>query len=216
MGSRGGVTADGQSFGHVLKAVNDSLDLEVRGGDARLRNLRLEVLEPPALEKLLITATPPAYLGNGPRESPAARIVQIPRGSAVEIACTATKPLSAATMVAVAGSAAGGAGASSEEVLATLSGIDPVAGSTPQTAAARTIVGRIAARAGDVSALGVAGRATPGGHASAGDFDRGHAAGPGAAGGHHLRRSWAGRGDRAVEDGRCRGDNAAGGPRACR
>ena len=145
MGSRGGVTADGQSFGHVLKAVNDSLDLEIRGGDARLRNLRLEVLEPPALEKLLITATPPAYLGNGPRESPAARIVQIPRGSAVEIACTATKPLSAATMVAVAGSAAGGAGASSEEVLATLSGIDPVAGSTPPTAAARTIVGRIAA-----------------------------------------------------------------------
>ena len=48
-------------------------------------------------------------------------------------------------MVAVAGSAAGGAGASSEEVLATLSGIDPVAGSTPPTAAARTIVGRIAA-----------------------------------------------------------------------
>ena len=36
MGSRGGVSADGQAFGHVLKAVNESLDLEIRGGDARL------------------------------------------------------------------------------------------------------------------------------------------------------------------------------------
>ena len=140
MGSRGGVSADGQAFGHVLKAVNDSLDLEIRGGDARLRNLRIEVLEPPALEKLLITSTPPAYLGSGPRESPPARIVQIPRGSQVEIACTSTKPLSAATMVAVASG-----GSASEEVLATFSaaGSPAVAGATPATG--RGIVGRIAA-----------------------------------------------------------------------
>ena len=139
MGTRGGASADGQSFGHVLKAVNDSLDLEVRGGDARLRNLRLEVLDPPSLEKLLITSTPPAYLGRGPRETPPARIVQIPRGSAVEIACTCTKPLSAATMVMVAGNAA-----AAETVLASL----PVAGSSIESATAptdRTIVGRIAA-----------------------------------------------------------------------
>ena len=140
MGSRGGVLADGQAFGHVLKAVNDSLDLEIRGGDARLRNLRIEVLDPPALEKLLITSTPPDYLGGGQRESPAARIVQIPRGSAVEIACTCTKPLSAATMVAVAGG-----GAAAEEVLATFSAADSVAGAGPPPATGRTIVGRIAA-----------------------------------------------------------------------
>ena len=140
MGSRGGVLADGQAFGHVLKAVNDSLDLEIRGGDARLRNLRIEVLDPPALEKLLITSTPPAYLGSGRRESPPARIVQIPRGSAVEIACTCTKPLSAATMVAVAGG-----GSAAEEVLATFSAADSVSGAGPPPATGRTIVGRIAA-----------------------------------------------------------------------
>ena len=144
MGSRGGVSADGQAFGHVLKAVNDSLDLEIRGGDARLRNLRIEVLEPPALEKLLITSTPPAYLGSGPRESPPARIVQIPRGSQVEIACTSTKPLSAATMVAVASG-----GSAAEEVLATFSaaGSSAAAGATPATG--RGIVGRIAALGAD-------------------------------------------------------------------
>ena len=140
MGSRGGVLADGQAFGHVLKAVNDSLDLEIRGGDARLRNLRIEVLDPPTLEKLLITATPPAYLGSGRRESPPARIVQIPRGSAVEIACTCTKPLSAATMVAVAGG-----GSAAEEVLATFSAADSVSGAVPPPVTGRTIVGRIAA-----------------------------------------------------------------------
>ena len=140
MGSRGGVSADGQAFGHVLKAVNDSLDLEIRGGDARLRNLRIEVLEPPALEKLLITSTPPAYLGSGPRESPPARIVQIPRGSQVEIACTCTKPLAAATMVAVASG-----GSAAEEVLATFSAADSPAAAGATSATGRGIVGRIAA-----------------------------------------------------------------------
>ena len=145
MGARGGATTDGQAFGHVVKAVNDSLDLEIRGGDARLRDLRLEVLDPPALEKLLITSTPPAYLGSGGRESPPARVVQIPRGSAVEIACTATKPLSAATMVAVAGG-----GSAAEVVLATLPATDMTdttdtseAGGVA-SAAGRTIVGHIA------------------------------------------------------------------------
>ena len=142
MGARGGATTDGQAFGHVVKAVNDSLDLEIRGGDARLRDLRLEVLDPPALEKLLITSTPPAYLGSGGRESPPARVVQIPRGSAVEIACTATKPLSAATMVAVAGG-----GSAAEVVLATLPATDTTDTSEAggaASAAGRTSVGHIA------------------------------------------------------------------------
>ena len=133
MGTRGGVTADGQAFGHVLKGVGESLDLEIRGGDARLRGLRLEVLEPPALDTLVITTTPPAYLGGGPRPAAPARIVQLPGGSRVDIRCTSTKPLSAATMVANGTSAASADG----ETLASLS-----AGGTP-AAPVRTIEGRI-------------------------------------------------------------------------
>ena len=156
MGARGGATADGQAFGHLLKSVTDSLDLEIRGGDARLRNLRVEVLEPPAMETLLITSTPPAYLGGGPRGAPPTRVVQIPRGSAVEIACTSTKPLSAATMVALsAATGASGSGSSAEEVLATLRDsdartpgeltVDAPDGSEPPLPQSRTLVGRIAA-----------------------------------------------------------------------
>jgi hypothetical protein len=150
MGARGGAAADGQAFGHVLKAVNESLDLEIRGGDARLRPLRLEVLEPPALETLRITATPPAYLGNTPRELPAARVVQVPRGAAVEIACTATKPLSGATMVAVS---VGAAAAATETVLATVPAADATGGSGPPSAPVRAIVGRIAALDADCSVV---------------------------------------------------------------
>jgi hypothetical protein len=98
------------------------------------------VLDPPALEKLLITWTPPAYLGSDPREAPPVRIVQIPRGSAVEIACTCTKPLSAATMVAVESG-----GSAAETLLATLSAAELAAGAGPPSAAGRTIVGRVAA-----------------------------------------------------------------------
>jgi hypothetical protein len=101
MGMRGGVTEEGQAFGHVLKAVNEDLVLEVRGGDARVRNLRLEVVEAPALAAVEIGYTLPAYLGGGRRQAPASRIVQVPRGSDVEIVCRSTKPLSAATMRAV-------------------------------------------------------------------------------------------------------------------
>jgi hypothetical protein len=101
MGMRGGVTEEGQAFGHVLKAVNEDLVLEVRGGDARVRNLRLEVVEAPALAAVEIGYTLPAYLGGGRRQAPASRIVQVPRGSDVEIVCRSTKPLSAATMRSV-------------------------------------------------------------------------------------------------------------------
>lgn len=112
MGTRGGVVDGTQAFGHVLKAVTENLALEIRGGDARVRGLELVVVDAPGLERLEIGYTLPEYLGGGRRQAPASRIVQVPAGSAVEITCTATKPLSAAEIVAV--------GDGGEDVLATL------------------------------------------------------------------------------------------------
>jgi hypothetical protein len=102
MGTRGGATATEQTFGHVIEGVTDDMRLEVRGGDARLRNLRLAVVEPPAVESVAILATPPAYLGGPARRPPVARRVALPRGSRVEIGCAATKPLARATLRAQA------------------------------------------------------------------------------------------------------------------
>jgi len=108
MGMRGGVTDEEQAFGHILKNISEDLLLEVRGGDAKIRNLRLKAVDAPSLGTLAIRYSLPAYLGGGTRQAPAARIVQIPKGSRVEIECTSTKPLSAAIMTSTA--AAKGAG----------------------------------------------------------------------------------------------------------
>jgi hypothetical protein len=119
MGGRGGATAAGQSFGHVLKGVDEDLDVEIRGGDARLRGLRVVVEDPPVLTALEITSTPPPYLGGGPRTSAASRVVTVPRGSIVSLACTSSKPLSAASVSIRRAAAADGTDAV-EELIARL------------------------------------------------------------------------------------------------
>ncbi|MCE2726214.1 MAG: hypothetical protein LW698_05470 [Planctomycetaceae bacterium] len=95
MGTRGGVDGQSQTFGHVIEAVGEDLRLEVRGGDARLRNLRLLVVAPPATEAIEIRGVPPEYLGGPTRTPPVSRLVSLPRGSRVAIDCRATKPLAA-------------------------------------------------------------------------------------------------------------------------
>ena len=79
MGTRGGATDAGQTFGHVVEGVADDLRLEIRGGDARLRNLQLVAVEPPAVERVEIEAEPPAYLGGPARRPPVSRLVALPR-----------------------------------------------------------------------------------------------------------------------------------------
>ena len=98
MGTRGSEAAAGLTFGHLLTAVGDDLELEIRGGDARLRGLVLDVVDPPALATATVQCTLPDYLGGGRRDPPASRVIPIPRGSRVELRLTATKPLAAGTL----------------------------------------------------------------------------------------------------------------------
>ncbi|MGI9177850.1 MAG: hypothetical protein ACR2IT_08340 [Pirellulales bacterium] len=135
MGMRGGGTAAGQAFGHVLKGVAADLDVEVRGGDGRLRGLRIVVADPPAVADVRIVATLPDYLGGGLREIAASRVVRIPRGSSIEIECASTKPLAAATLAVrpMAGSGDAAGEAPLEQILAML---DRPAGA-PRSLAAR-------------------------------------------------------------------------------
>jgi hypothetical protein len=99
MGTRGGGDDGSQTFGHLLEAVGGDLELEIRGGDARLRGLVLDVVEPPALAEATIRCTLPDYLGGGRRDPPASRLVAVPRGSRLEVTFRATKPLAAARIV---------------------------------------------------------------------------------------------------------------------
>lgn len=116
MGTRGVDTAEGRAFGHVFEAVVDDVRLDVRAGDARLRDLLLDVVEPPGLDELDIRYTLPDYLGGGERRASASRIVQVPRGSRVEIVCTTSKPLTGGAIEARA------PGAATPHVLATVTG----------------------------------------------------------------------------------------------
>lgn len=98
MGRRGGAAGGQQLFGHVIESVTDDVVFSVRGGDARLDGLRLEVVDPPALASLTIDYRLPEYLGGGQRRAAASGIVQVPQGSTVNIVCRSTKPLQAATL----------------------------------------------------------------------------------------------------------------------
>lgn len=129
MGSRGGVEAGRQAFGHVIKGVTEDVELEIRGGDARIRGLRLAAVDAPALERLECTATLPEYLGGGERTVAASRVLQVPRGSSIDVVFHATKPLTAAVVTSPTGDAGG-----AEVPIATLS--DGVS-SDPRSIAAR-------------------------------------------------------------------------------
>jgi hypothetical protein len=98
MGTRGGATADGQLFAQIIEAVGDDLELEVRGGDGRLRGLRVHVVEPTTLAGVTIRYVLPAYLGGGERSPPYSRVVPIPRGSSVSITFSTSKKFSIARL----------------------------------------------------------------------------------------------------------------------
>ena len=145
MGARGGLTATGQAFGHGLKGVDRDLDLEIRGGDARLRGLRIAVEDPPAVAALEISVTPPAYLGGGPRAAVASRVVPVPRGSTVSLACTSSKPLASAS-IAIRTTAGDGAAEAVEQPIARLdaaAGATTITGTTPSIDADTAVLVRL-------------------------------------------------------------------------
>ena len=133
MGMRGAADATSRTFGHVIRGAVADTSLEIRGGDARLVDLRLRVVDPPDLAGLEIILTPPAYLGGADRRVAATRVVRVPRGSRVRLTCTATKPLSAARLAFTPA-------ASSAAEAVTLAELQP-----PADTDQRTISGEIAA-----------------------------------------------------------------------
>ena len=98
MGTRGASEEKSQLFTYVIKKPKEDLAIEVRGGDGRLRNLRLDVIEPPSLAKINLQITPPEYIGGEPRPLAATRLVEVPAGSTLSIPAESSKPLCRATI----------------------------------------------------------------------------------------------------------------------
>ena len=108
-----------QRFSFTFEQVDESIRFDVVGGDDRVRNLHLDVVEVPTIDvaQTVLDCEFPPYTGRVSRELPVTGVVELPRGTRVTVRATATKPLVEAQVAGIgpAGSAnAGAAGAPSE------------------------------------------------------------------------------------------------------
>lgn len=97
---RGAPDSGDARYEHPLASVADSLDLEIRGGDARLRDLRLEVVEPPQVAGVTLECRYPKYLGRADARLPLATAGPIPEGAEVTVHLETSKPIAEASWYA--------------------------------------------------------------------------------------------------------------------
>jgi hypothetical protein len=82
-----------QLYRYVFKRVSESMTLDVVGGDDRVRNLRLEVVERPELFSLEFECEYPEYLGREPRLLAVTGGMRIPEGTRLVLHAASSKPL---------------------------------------------------------------------------------------------------------------------------
>lgn len=81
-----------QDYRYTFSSVLSSLSFDVVGGDARLRDLRIRVVESPSLS-MRLECEYPAYTGRLPAEVPVTGVVPLPVGTRVKIHAQASKDL---------------------------------------------------------------------------------------------------------------------------
>ena len=84
---------DAQQFRYEFKKVAADLDFDLVGGDDRLRNLRLRVVERPQIVRMLVECQFPAYLDRTPQTIPVSGRVELPEGTKVTCRLESNKPL---------------------------------------------------------------------------------------------------------------------------
>jgi hypothetical protein len=85
-----------QLFRYQFKRVAGDMDFDVVGGDDRVHDLRLQVVERPELFAIELECNYPAYLGREPRRLPVTGGMRIPEGAELVLHAGSTKPLTAA------------------------------------------------------------------------------------------------------------------------
>jgi hypothetical protein len=90
---------DYQFFSHTIAGVLAPLELEIVGGDDRLRGLHIDVVESPAITGMTVFVEYPRYMVRPdlglytPRELPVTEFMQLPLGSRVTVRAKANKEL---------------------------------------------------------------------------------------------------------------------------
>jgi hypothetical protein len=87
---------DFQLFRYQFKRVAADMEFDVVGGDDRVRDLKLQVVERPELLAIELECIYPEYLDRAPRHLPVTGGMRIPDGTRLVLHAAATKPLTAA------------------------------------------------------------------------------------------------------------------------
>ncbi len=89
-----------QLYRYEFKRVADDMTFDVVGGDDRVRDLALRVVDRPELFAIELECIYPGYLGREPRRLPVTGGMRIPEGTRLVLHASATKPLIAAQIKA--------------------------------------------------------------------------------------------------------------------
>jgi hypothetical protein len=87
-----------QLFRYEFKRVAGDMQFDVVGGDARVRDLALRVVERPELYAIELECVYPGYLQRESRRLPVTGGMRIPEGTQIVLHASATKPLTTATI----------------------------------------------------------------------------------------------------------------------
>lgn len=87
---------DYQLFRYEFKHVVGNMDFDVVGGDDRVRDLHLQVVDRPELAAIELECVYPDYLDRQPRRLPVTGGMRIPEGTRLRLHANSTKPLTAA------------------------------------------------------------------------------------------------------------------------
>lgn len=87
---------DYQLFRYEFKHVAGNLDFDIVGGDDRVRDLHLQVVDRPELYALELESTYPEYLHRETRRLPVTGGMRVPEGTKLVLHASSTKPLTVA------------------------------------------------------------------------------------------------------------------------
>jgi hypothetical protein len=85
-----------QLFRYEFKRVAGDMTFDVVGGDDRVRDLQLRVVDRPELHSIELECTYPDYLSREPRRLPVTGGMRIPEGTQIVLHAASTKPLTSA------------------------------------------------------------------------------------------------------------------------
>jgi len=87
-----------QDFHHKFPGVLSSMSFDVLGGDARIRDLRIRVVDSPTVRETVLSCEYPAYMNRSPRDVPVTGSMQIPLGTQVTVRAQANKDIAEVRM----------------------------------------------------------------------------------------------------------------------